>query len=488
MTQYSVFLLPMIALAMVIFFPHTSKNSKVSTSWKSRRKRKVFLWRLTLAVLLISTVVTLAWRWEGYVITLTQGVMMSAAILVPALVLNALVSLIYRNHRTNLISSGDARSPDLEHGDATAKDEKLRASRLLEPANPSTPKSSISADSAANTDGRKATAAADHPQTIGAVASSGFAATKAAPTNTETMGVTATKVAPTNGKATGVTATKVAPTNGEAKGVTATKVAPTHSAASAATNKAHEAKVAHEIKAQNDKKNTLSELKNDDKPEATAKPAAAPEGQQRIKRKRVASANTAKSLHEATSLNPDFDNVEITLFEDEESPAQVQEQLSRLSGAVQSHDLSDWKETLTRDNSNWKDIRESHDRQTALSTDLITSVSSTTDISKLDAQEINQLVTTLTKDKLRLQKLVIAQQAAIESERQSHDQSRTVARDAIKIMRDARVAQKTAEKLARRERTERKRIEQQYKSVANALDNALSIIETRKQQSQVDSA
>jgi hypothetical protein len=47
-------------------------------------------------------------------------------------------------------------------------------------------------------------------------------------------------------------------------------------------------------------------------------------------------------------------------------------------------------------------------------------------------------------------------------------------------MRDARNAQKFAEKLARRERSERQRVEQQYKRVAQALNNAMSIIESRR--------
>jgi recombinational DNA repair protein RecR len=62
----------------------------------------------------------------------------------------------------------------------------------------------------------------------------------------------------------------------------------------------------------------------------------------------------------------------------------------------------------------------------------------------------NNATTTLRSGKTRLQKLFIAQQAAIESERTAHYLSRTVARDAGKIMRDARISQEFAENLARR--------------------------------------
>jgi hypothetical protein len=102
------------------------------------------------------------------------------------------------------------------------------------------------------------------------------------------------------------------------------------------------------------------------------------------------------------------------------------------------------------------------------------------ELSKMSTNELSTLVTTLHSDKTRLQKPVIAQQATIESERTAHDQSPTVASDAIKIMREAHISQKMAEKLARRERTERQRVELQYKKVANALNNAMSVIDARK--------
>lgn len=463
MTQYSVLVLPMIALAMLIFFPHTSKNSKISASWKSRRKRKVLLWRLTLAVLLIATVITLAWRWEGF-ISLIQGVILAAAVLVPALVINAFVSLAYKSQRIDLTGNSDTISSDtgsshIARDNAAIQDDKPPARVPLE--------SYVSRPTA------KVTPQADARSTESIVTLKNDHIVEPKRTQQPIVSDAPTDDAPTDVAATDVAATKVAPK----------KAAAFQAGVQQAAANEHTSTAVDQTNAQVDKGNAPVEPTSDINAGVRARPAPAAASQQRVKRRTATSTTDVTSLHESTSLNPDFDNVEITLFEDEEdSPAEVQEQLNKLSSAVQSHDLSDWKESATRDNKNWKHIRDSHDRQTALSTDLITSVSTTTDISKLDSQEINQLVTTLTKDKLRLQKLVIAQQAAIESERQSHDKSRTVARDAIRIMRDARDAQKMAEKLARRERTERKRIEQQYKSVASALDNALSIIETRKKQ------
>lgn len=165
----------------------------------------------------------------------------------------------------------------------------------------------------------------------------------------------------------------------------------------------------------------------------------------------------------------------------DESAAQVQEQLNRVSELVQSHDLGNKQEysSITGEKKLQR-VRNTHNRSFSKGSELITVDVHTTDLSTLSAGEMSQLVTHLRKDKARLQKLVIAQQSVLESEREAHDQSRVVARDAIKIMRDARNAQKFAEKMARRERSERKRIEQQYQQVTSALNNAMSIIEARK--------
>ena len=96
-------------------------------------------------------------------------------------------------------------------------------------------------------------------------------------------------------------------------------------------------------------------------------------------------------------------------------------------------------------------------------------------LSTTSATELKQLVSALQSDKTKLQKLVIAQQAVISSERDSHAKTRTLAKDAVKIMRNARESQKAAEKLARRERAKRLRIQDEYMKTRSALKNALSV-------------
>ena len=88
--------------------------------------------------------------------------------------------------------------------------------------------------------------------------------------------------------------------------------------------------------------------------------------------------------------------------------------------------------------------------------------------------ELTELVAGLHKDKIRLQKLVIAQKAVLDAEKQSHQKTRVLAKDAMTVMRKARDGQRVAEKLARRERSERKRLEADYGKVRKQLENALS--------------
>lgn len=170
-----------------------------------------------------------------------------------------------------------------------------------------------------------------------------------------------------------------------------------------------------------------------------------------------------------------------------DSRTEVLEQLDRVSDLIDSHDLEN------------SDISLSDDVEKArfpLRSDVALSIESTlkkvdissTALSNMSPNELSMLVTTLRIDKTKLQKLIIAQQAAIESERTAHEQSRVIARDAIKSVQDARDRQKFAEKMARRQKTKRKRVEQKYKKVANALDTAMSITESRKAEKEEESS
>ena len=90
--------------------------------------------------------------------------------------------------------------------------------------------------------------------------------------------------------------------------------------------------------------------------------------------------------------------------------------------------------------------------------------------------ELAEMVVRLRSDKMKLQKLVIAQKAVIDAEKQAHERTRVVVKDAISVMRHARHGQRIAEKIARRERAERQRLEKDFDKVKRQLDNALSTV------------
>lgn len=114
-------------------------------------------------------------------------------------------------------------------------------------------------------------------------------------------------------------------------------------------------------------------------------------------------------------------------------------------------------------------------------------------LSAVDAvQSANALATTpsgsdkqiqlaeLATSNLKLKKLVIAQQAVIDSEKKSHDRTRAIARRAVQAAREAIEGRKSAEKMARRETAERQRANLKAKEATAALQNALSVL--RKEQ------
>jgi|GEM_PF-1764707 len=95
----------------------------------------------------------------------------------------------------------------------------------------------------------------------------------------------------------------------------------------------------------------------------------------------------------------------------------------------------------------------------------------------MSASDIARLVDSLKVEKLRLQKLVIAQQAAYKTRREAHRRTRAIARKAVQFAKQARESQSNAEKLARRERRKRTHVELQYQQLAKVLNNAVSMIE-----------
>jgi len=102
MTNYPVLILPAIAFLMVLFLPLFGRDGSSSTKFRSRRRRKVLLGRLTVLVLVLATIATLAWPIRG-MNSLIQGVLLSALVLVPALIFHLMASLHYNSGRSESV-------------------------------------------------------------------------------------------------------------------------------------------------------------------------------------------------------------------------------------------------------------------------------------------------------------------------------------------------------------------------------------------------
>ena len=168
---------------------------------------------------------------------------------------------------------------------------------------------------------------------------------------------------------------------------------------------------------------------------------------------------------------------------DSNSERDVDAQLDRVSQVIQSHDLGqqDIASIPTENNSDLFVNRNS--ALTPPVGEMASMDGEAADLESIDLGEVSGMLTSLQNDNGRLQKLVIAQHAVIESVRESHHRSKVVARDAIKSMQNAQNNQKIAEKIARREKTARKRIQGEYQVLTDVFENAMSMISENRESS-----
>jgi hypothetical protein len=189
--------------------------------------------------------------------------------------------------------------------------------------------------------------------------------------------------------------------------------------------------------------------------------------------KRIAYAATSTGIPKPYSDTED----------EKENESLVEGQLGRVSEFVQSHDL-DIENTVSLDTSAEPDSPSEVTKSVFPQFHGMSSLDADpSELESMTTGEMSGLVVSLRQDNGRLQKLVIAQHAVIESGKESHNRSRDVARDAIKLMEDAQSNQRLAEKVARREKSERKHIQSEFVKVTSALENAMSIIAGNKEKS-----
>jgi len=470
MTLLPVFLLPILALAMIVFLPLFKSDDMRSTSLRSRRYRRTLLGRLAVAVLLLATLVTVILPIEG-LNSLVQGILLVLAIMIPAYILSKVMARVQRNKPKGTIE--------------TVEPDKQEASSVPHETDPAAEPPTLRARRTRNTASENSTDTLSLHQRV-APQRSESADTLLADTKREPK-------APTVGDKAAVGDSADERAKAAARDIADIRA---KAAARDTANKRAKAAVrdtANE-RAKAAMRDTADESANAAERDTADESANAAERNTADVRAKSAERNTAdvraKSAARDTANKRAKavvrDNADKSFRED--TPAVVQEQLDRVADLVQTHDLGESQFSENDEKDSWQSVRKNQDRQSALSSQSVTADVAGTDLAVMTTSQMTDMVIDLRKTKTRLQKLVIAQQSAIDSERKAHEQSRLVARDAIKIMRDSRQAQKLAEKLARRERTERQRIEMQYNEVTGALDNALSIIAKRKLQEQPDAA
>jgi hypothetical protein len=375
-----VFLLVVLAVFLMVFLPFFDKDSTIPKHFRSSKRRRVLLSQLTILVLLISTVATLAWPIRG-MHSLIQGVIFSSVVLVPAFIFHLLASLHYRSTYSEAAITSEsgtqgwfAPGEDFFAGDS--QDGNMIPRNVVNP--------------------------------------KGFDANAPIDFGIDSM------------------------------------------------------PVIHLPKDYqwSDELETNEVSKTPESQDAAA----------------AAAASARKPLTNAAVLSgipgsyPDSDK---------NSETAVVEQLERVSQLVQSHDLGD-QNTISLHGDNELGVHEKKNSSLPPRFNGLTSVAdNTTDLKSLGRSEMSGLVTSLRKDNGRLQKLVIAQHAVIESQRETHNRSTDAARDAVKIRRDAQSRQKMAEKIARREKTERQRINDEYQKVTSVFENAMSIISMNRESSAI---
>lgn len=353
-----VLLLVVLAVVLIVFLLIFGTDKTIPTLFRSRKRRKVLLGQLTVVVLLIVTMVTLAWPIKD-MHSLIQGVLLCSVILVPAFVFNELISLHYHSayfESTTITASGEAESW-FTHDEGVVSYLKKRWEDRAANKN--------------NSEGFFSKVSTNDPVDIGNDSNSII-----------------------------------------------------YPSVDAQFPDAHNANQSSKI----------------------------PHRKQSTARSRLP-PTIASVLSGILRSN-----------RNSEKDADVEKQLERVSQVVQSHDLGvqDTIPLYADAPSKVSAMRQAP--STPEFNDLASTDGMTVELQSMARSEMAGLVTSLQTDNGRLQKLVIAQHAVIESQRESQNKSRELAHDAIKLMHDAQSNQRMAEKLARREKTERQRIQLSIRS------------------------
>jgi hypothetical protein len=161
------------------------------------------------------------------------------------------------------------------------------------------------------------------------------------------------------------------------------------------------------------------------------------------------------------------------------------DQLARMSELVESHDLGverdipDGSGGLDRSGDSHQDSSSSIAVTDTVNGQL-TADRAETALSANQEAGLETAITALHQDNRRLQRLLIAQQSALDIERKSHEKTRLAEQHAIKLAQRAVASRAVAIKRLRQETVTRQRMAMRTRDAAAALQNAISTLDTER--------
>jgi len=167
---------------------------------------------------------------------------------------------------------------------------------------------------------------------------------------------------------------------------------------------------------------------------------------------------------------PGMLETDVLALNEEDAVDDIDDQLDRMSELMETHDLGDEPEPFgggeAKDNGKASDNTEEHNKPGPLL--------------KTQRSGLETALTALHQDNQRLQKLLIAQQSALDIERKLHEGTRQAERHAVKLAQRAVSSRAVAIKRLRQESVARQRLAMRTRDAAVALQNAVSMLDAEK--------
>ena len=464
-----VLILVVLACFLAFMLSKFGKGRTISKQFKSSKRRKFLLGWLTVIVFMLAAMLTLIWPIQG-MHSLIQGILLSAVVLVPALVLYMVAALHFRSSYAVSTRRGSSRDESLFRPDEEFQEELADSIKLP---------TDVYEPNGVDYNGLEY-----EPIDFGTdtMPSPNYSVNLDMPEDLETNETEVTSEAQVTTHAR-KPLTSIAALSGIPKPYGDSEKIELPSEESREWFMDESIKeLRGDLREEPTIDDSFEGLTNDFRDEPTIDESI--EGLTNDFREEPAIDESIEGLKDDFREEPAIDESIEGFKDDFRDAPTIDEPIDRVSQFVQSHDLGDQEMINLDDDSNSNfdaPLRKSSSSLAPTFAHLSSVNKSSTELESMEPTELTGLVTSLQEDNGRLQKLVIAQHAVIESQREAQERSKGVTRDAVKVMQAAQNSQKMAEKIARRERSERKRVQDEYHKVTSAFENAMSIISEHRE-------